>query len=166
MKLWHKLRRGAYFVDLVLLIAALFAIIGLATFVRLHTTKAPDEAGKQGAMALNTSYIDTLSLDNGDSAIPTTSSSDANTNTPATGPENSSVSSQLQSAMTAPEASSPASACGKSCDNTKLTIPETKTEPLPPITVQPIKITPSNCGGLVGRVVNTVLNSRPECLNN
>ncbi|MDB5182638.1 MAG: hypothetical protein JWO47_422 [Candidatus Saccharibacteria bacterium] len=148
--------------DVVLLVAAVITIIGLATFVRLHTTKAPDDAAKQSTMAINTEHMDTLSLDNGSEAIATTpSSSGVGANSQVVGPASSSASSQLQSAMTAPEASSPASACAKSCDDTKLTAPAPKVD-TNLVTVQPV----TTCGGLAGKVVNSLLNERPECLLN
>lgn len=156
MKTWHKLQNGTYFVDVLLFIAALIAIIGLATFVRLHTAKSPGNAGKRGTITMSPEHLDTLSLDNGGSGTPTPSGSGPHPQ--AVGPASSSASSQLQSAMTAPEASSPASACAKNCDSTNFTVPKTD-DSLAPIKVQPIIDPVKTCNGLINQAVNSLSKS-------
>jgi hypothetical protein len=135
MELWKKVRGGAYFIDVLLLIAAIIAIAGLITFVHLHAGKTPSQNRAQAALALNPKHLDTLSLDSS-TATPSSSHPEDASKKPAT------TSSPLQSAATAPEAASPAAACVNSdCDNTILNTNSVKSPPAPtPIVVEQLPV--------------------------
>lgn len=154
MKLWSRLRGGAYFVDFLLLIAAVIAIIGLATFVRLHTAKSTDEVGLRSSMSLQAQRLDTLSFEgstNGASTSPTDYTASTGVGSSAT-----SASSSLQSAGTAPEASSSATACGLDCDSKPISIDPPTEEELEPIEVQPTENPPKSCNGLLKKAMSSI----------
>ncbi len=158
MNLWHKFRNGAYFVDIILLIAAVIAMIGLATFVHLHTSKAPNEASKKSPLAYSAQHLENLSFDDGSGASNHSNRSKSTHNS-------SNASSQLQSAMATPENASMAVSCSMSCDNMHISASSDGTEAKSPISVQPVK----SCGGLSERAVNTLNISdlgSIECLYN
>lgn len=57
MQWLRKVRNGAYFVDILLVIAALIAIIGLATFVHLRSGKAPKAFDKKATINTSAEHI-------------------------------------------------------------------------------------------------------------
>ncbi len=149
MKWLHKLRASSYFVDVLLLIAAVFAMAGLATFVRLHATKAPDEAGKKSTIATNSMRAEIMQT-SPEASNPNTSNSSAP---------------QLQAAMSAPENASAALRCGQSCDDMKIS-PSDKNDAYDELkNPAPTK----NCGGYIERTAQTTLRSdfeTPLCQQN
>jgi hypothetical protein len=163
MKLLHKLRNGAYFVDIMLIIAAVVAIIGLATFVHLRGAKSPFQASKQSGIAFNADHLDTLALDNGGAAAQASGSS--TTPTPKTTGDDETYPS-LQAAVGAPEAEgSDGAHCGTSCNITEPIQTPPITPPIIPITVQPVaipRITKKPCNGLLQQHINSGIDGIPD----
>lgn len=142
MDFWNNLRKKAYFVDIILLIAAAFAIMGLANFVRLHATKTSKSALKEGISSMNIKYMNELSVEDNSDASKDTS-----------GNTNSMAASGLQDTAKAPEFSSSSTLCAKDCDTIEFETPETAG------TLNKIK----PCKGLVDNAVNSVQHDNVEC---
>ena len=160
MQQWHKLRNGAYFVDFILLIAAIMAMVGLATFVHLHTSKAPDITYKQNTTAINSTHMGTLSPETG-TAAPTQPGPSSSS---APGASDSAAPIQLQSTMSAPEVKSKPVNCITYCIYTGI---DTETEIVEygsPANVLPIKVPRKPCNGLLKNSIRDTIQSSPDSI--
>ena len=154
MKSIKDFRRSAYFVDVLLLIAAVIAIVGLATFVRLHTTKTPDEVGAKSSLAQVPQHMDTLGVDSGNTTNPAQGVSDPKTSQET----NNQTVPGLQSAAAMPESEADDAAhCGTSCNITG-TIEQVVPDELPIVTIEPPYTPPiikKGCGDPRLRLLST-----------
>lgn len=160
MRLWYRLRNGAYFVDFILLIAAVVAMIGLATFVHLHTAKAHDVVNKQTTIGLNNSPIAPLSPDTGAA----TNSHPSTRGSAAVGPSDTSSSVQLQSAMSAPEVKSKAVNCTNDCAAIGSDAQTDVVVSINPSNVAPIKIPKYPCNEHLKDPSKAIPQSNPDTI--
>jgi len=161
MRLWRKLRNGVYFVDFILVIAAVVAMIGLATFVRLRGNEAPKETGLKGSLALRNGYMEPLSLDE--------NAASKNKSGQQIGPADCGSAKRLQSAITAPEAHSNSSSCNSSSDTLPVnTSSEITVTPGPKEVIKPVEGPPKQCDEPLKQNGNELLNNNSvsnKCLN-
>lgn len=91
MKWLRSIRNSALFVDLLLIVVAIIAIVGLATFVRLHNSNTPKAHGQTNKLTLTNQHLEPLAVaDEGvvDGAhTPAPGTTNSNPSQPAPSPE-------------------------------------------------------------------------------